>query len=217
MIVSLYDYTRTMLIPWAKAGYQCVAVDIAHDGDYVDEHGIQVVKADVRLLSCPGSGIQGVFAFPPCTHLASSGARWWKDKGEEALLEALSTVDAVFRFITLAKPRWWMIENPVGRLSTYLGKPSFTFHPYEYGGYSTSDVKDAYTKRTCLWTGGCWKNPVKNPVTPWLGSSHLSGTMRAATDLPYSAGLMRIRSVTPSGFANAVFETMSPLTEKVMV
>ena len=39
-------------------------------------------------------------------------------------------VDVVFRLVVLYKPNFWFIENPVGKLSRYLGTPSFSFHPY---------------------------------------------------------------------------------------
>jgi len=146
---------------------------------------------DVRLWQLPRDlpgSVQGILAAPPCTHLARSGARWWKAKGNTALLEAMSVVDACLRIILITKPTWWALENPVGRLWNYLGQPQFTFDPYEFG--------DPWTKRTCLW--GEFTIPKKNPVIPAQGDRTSSiGPQRGRSDK---------RSITPPGFAKSFFE-----------
>jgi site-specific DNA-cytosine methylase len=130
----------------------------------------------------------GVVASPPCTQFAGSGARWWEKKGQQALFDGLAIVDACMRFILLAQPKFWMLENPVGRLVHYLGKPKMYFQPYDYG--------DPWSKKTCLW--GNFNTPEKNPVEPtkkdkiWKISP---GPCRS-----------RQRSITPPGFARAFFE-----------
>jgi hypothetical protein len=121
--------------------------------------------------------------------LASSGARWWKEKGEGALRESLSVADACVRVIFAHRPHWWALENPVGRLRRYLGEPALIFDPCDYG--------DPYTKKTCLW--GDFTEPAKAPVEPTEGSKmHL---------LPPSPERWRLRSQTPAGFARAFFES----------
>jgi hypothetical protein len=136
----------------------------------------------------PPKGVYGVLAAPPCTHLASSGARWWKQKGEMALLEALSVVDACLRIVLATTPVFWVLENPVGRLTHYLGKPMMYFDPCDFG--------DPYTKKTCLW--GRFNEPVKSPVDPVEGSK--------MHRLSPSDDRQELRSVTPPGFARAFFE-----------
>jgi hypothetical protein len=86
------------------------------------------------------------------------------------------------------QPKFWALENPVGRLKDYLGKPAMYFHPYEYG--------DPYTKKTCLW--GNFNMPEKNVVMPVEGSK--------LHRLPPSPDRKKIRSITPPGFARAFFE-----------
>ena len=142
----------------------------------------------VRLFELPEYQVHGVLAAPPCTHFAGSGARWWKDKGEDALLDGLSVVDACLRVIWATRPTWWVLENPVGRLVHYLGLPKMYFDPWEYG--------DPYTKKTCLW--GEFREPRRSPVEPTDGSKmHL---------VPPGPERWRIRSATPPGFAQAFFE-----------
>jgi len=91
-----------------------------------------------------------LFAFPPCTTVAVSGARWFKGKGLGGLIEALQLFDVSLRLAEWTRAPY-MIENPVSTVSTYWRKPDYTFDPFEFAGYA--GPADAYTKRTCLWTG----------------------------------------------------------------
>lgn len=103
----------------------------------------------------------------------------------------------------------WMVENPVGKLSTLWRKPDYYFHPFEYGGYMSGEenafhprmpARDAYTKKTCLWAGNGFVMPEKNPVQhigKFCGWAYLGGR---------SERTKQLRSLTPRGFARAVFE-----------
>lgn len=82
-----------------------------------------------------------VIAFPPCTHLCVSGARWWKDKKVEQD-EALAFVWELWA----RGPEKMAIENPVGKLSTAFAKPSQIVQPWMFG--------HGETKSTCLWLRG---------------------------------------------------------------
>ena len=153
---------------------------------------------DVRLVELSKEKIHGILAAPPCTHFAGSGARWWKGKGDAALLEGLSVVDACIRIIQFTKPDWWVLENPAGRLSRYIGRPVMTFNPCDYG--------DPYTKRTCLW--GKFIEPVKSPVEPEFvyasnGDKYSKIHMKTGGT---SAKTKELRSITPQGFAKAFFK-----------
>ena len=172
IILDLCGGTGAWSRPYFEAGY--------------DVRNITLPSFDVRLYVPPLS-IYGVLAAPPCTHLAASGAQWWAKKGEIALLEALSLVDSCLRIILITQPIFWVLENPVGRLSKYLGKPKVIFNPCDYG--------DPYTKRTCLW--GNFNIPKKTPVEPMEGSKMW---------WKYGGGQNDIRSITPQGFAQAFFE-----------
>ena len=175
-ILSLCDYTGTWSKPYKDAGYDVVQVDLKHGHD-------------VRLFKFPQYNVHGILAAPPCTHFAMSGARWWKQKGEEALLEGLAVIDACLRIITMTRPKWWVLENPKGRLREYLGDPVMRFQPCDYG--------DPWTKETCLW--GSFNTKLRlDQVQPTLGSLVLNmpghGEERRAA-----------RSITPEGFAMAFF------------
>lgn len=78
---------------------------------------------------------------PPCTYLASSGARWWKDRAKEQAA-AINFVEALWA----APIPLIAIENPIGKLSNVLGKPSQIIQPWQFG--------HGETKATCLWLKG---------------------------------------------------------------
>lgn len=131
-VLSLCDFTGTMVKPWIEAGHSATIVDIQHTWGKPGDDGIARVKADVRYYQ-PASGYDIVFAFPPCTHLANSGARWMSDKGLPKLIEGLTLVNRCRELCeSIGAP--YMIENPVGQLSTYWRKPDYMFDPCDYGG-----------------------------------------------------------------------------------
>jgi hypothetical protein len=98
------------------------------------------LQCDVRDWLPPPTGCAWdlLVAFPPCTHLAVSGARWWKDK-HEAQASALDFV----RFLLGVNVRRIALENPVGRISTEVRKPDQIVQPWQFG--------HGETKATCLW------------------------------------------------------------------
>lgn len=174
ILLDLCSGTGAWSEPW-RVTHQVLRYDI--------EAGL-----DVRLLQKPQLPIDCILAAPPCTHFAYSGARWFKAKGDSALLEGLSVVDACLRLVYVSNPRVWCLENPQGRLQNYLGKPQATFDPCDYG--------DPYTKKTWLW--GKFTMPEKHQVEPiWTNFIH---------SMPPGPDRTRRRSITPSGFAMAFYE-----------
>lgn len=81
-----------------------------------------------------------MIAHPPCTFLASSGARWFKDPVRR--VKQYEAVDFVKALMYADIPKI-CIENPVGILSTVICKPSQYIQPWQFG--------DPETKKTCLW------------------------------------------------------------------
>lgn len=196
IVFSFFDRSANMVRPWAEAGYECYCFDIQHF------HGVREVEKNINTVGIDllndeeimrrvfGIGHPAIcFFFPPCTHLANSGARWFKDKGLDKLIEGLSLVSQSIKIAEhFCAP--YFIENPQGQLSTYWRKPDHKFDPCDYG--------DNYTKKTHLWTGNGFIMPEKNRVEPTEGSK-----MHLIAPCPERANL---RSVTPRGFAKAVFE-----------
>lgn len=196
IVLSLCDRTGNMVRPWLLAGYECWIVDIQHPPGKTQDGNLVRVGADVLNWMPPRYDYAMVFAFPPCTHLAVSGSRHFASKGLRVASEALALVDRC-REICEWSGAPWMLENPVGVLSTYWRKPDYTFNPYEYAGYlpPAEQAAESYTKKTCLWVGGGFRMPVISPVGRHDGSI-MHHRVRCADK----------RSVTPRGFAQAVYE-----------
>ena len=213
VVLSLCDKTGNMVRPWADAGFDCFCVDIQHPlGMSPHDHDrIFLISADVLKWSGWGHLPEKpsiVFAFPPCTDLAGSGARWWAGKGLSACIGALQLVDRC-RDIAEGFGCPWMIENPVGRLATCWRKPDHMFDPCDYGGY-LDPAGEAYTKKSCLWTGGGFVMPPKSPVAP-------QGARPGQPNEWYSKvggkseKTKNYRSQTPRGRTRAVFEANAPV------
>ena len=81
-----------------------------------------------------------MLAFPPCTHLASSGARHFAAKRADGRQQ--EGIDFFLRLTRTGIPRW-AIENPVGIMSTHFRKPDQIIQPFHFG--------DSAQKTTCLW------------------------------------------------------------------
>lgn len=187
-----------MVRPWAEAGYNCIAVDVQHDGERVEQVGdgqIRYVEADVREWEPPSGEYRIAFGFPPCTDLAVSGARWFQEKGLRTLADAIDLVGACREtLVELECP--WMLENPVSTLSTHWRKPDWRFDPYEYDGFTDRD--EAYTKETWLWTGGGFRMPRTDGVDADEADDRIH-------KMPPSEERSDRRAETPSGFARAVY------------
>lgn len=132
--------------------------------------------------------VYGILAAPVCTVFSGSGAV--HKRTDTQILEGLSLVDACLRIIHVLKPKFWAMENPVGKLRKWIGEPIMSFNPCDYG--------NPYTKRTLLW--GNFNKPLKNPVIPTEGSklNRLYGGKSERTKM--------MRSITPQGFALAFYK-----------
>ncbi len=195
LVISLFDRTGNMVAPWAAAGFLGLCVDLRHPPGETRDGNVIRIGADVRDWLPPYAPVAMVFAFPPCTDVAVSGARWFQDKGLGALVRALGLFDAAVRLAEWTGAPY-LVENPVSTVATYWRKPDHTFDPCDYGGW-LDPPDDAYTKKTCLWTGNGFVMPPPRRVAPTEGSRMLR----------YRPGPDRadLRSATPRGFAQAVF------------
>lgn len=215
VIWSLFDGSGIMVKPWAEAGHKCYCFNY-EDANHGSYKPIRVEHENITYINCWIDGFfedyaaslgltppDVIFAFPDCTEFAGSGAKW-RHTGTATLNNAKMIIRLANDYNCM-----WMIENPVGKLSTLLRKPDHYFNPFEYGGYLSGDeesfhprmpAQDAYTKKTCLWTGNGFVMPEKKPVThigKFWGWAYLGGK---------SPRTKQLRSLTPRGFAAAVYE-----------
>lgn len=123
-----------------------------------------------------------MIAHPPCTHLAVSGARWFKDKKQEQE-SALKFVYNLF----IAPIERIAIENPISIISTQIRKPDQIIQPYQFG--------HGETKATCLWL----KNLPKLQPTDIV-----KGREGRVWKVPPSKERWKIRSRTYKGIADAM-------------
>jgi hypothetical protein len=156
--------------------------------------GHDAMSCDLLPTDKPGPHYQGdvydvindgwdlMIAHPPCTHLAVSGARWFKDKGTEQE-EAL---DFVRKLINADIDRI-CIENPVSIISSRIRKPDQTIQPWQFG--------HGETKRTCLWLKGLPK---------LIPTDIVDGRDQRIWKLPPSPDRWKIRSATFQGIADAM-------------
>jgi hypothetical protein len=143
-----------------------------------------------------------VLAFPPCTHLCSSGAAWFAAKRADGRQQ--QGIDFFMEFTNLDRVPKVAIENPVGIMSKLWRKPDQIIQPYNFG-------HDA-SKRTCLWLKGlpllqstsyCPPRQVSRNgklYNRWSNQVDNSGADR----LPPSPDRGKKRSKTYSGIAEAM-------------
>ena len=137
-------------------------------------------QGDVRDVM--GQGWDLMIAHPPCTHLAVSGARWFKDKLQEQA-DALAFV----RLLMDAPVERIAIENPISIISSRIRKPDQIIQPWQFG--------HGETKATCLW--------LKNlpPLTP---TNIVNGREARVHRMAPSPTRWKERSKTYAGIAAAM-------------
>jgi site-specific DNA-cytosine methylase len=148
--------------------------------------------------------IHGILAAPPCTDFAVSGAKHWKAKANPMpqLFETINRLEyftelvyQVLRIVDLCQPRFYAIENPVGRIKKLVPEigEAWFFQPYWYG--------DNYSKKTGLY--GKFNKPKPTNIVDPIKHSYGSKTQEYGGK---SEKTKELRSITPLGFAYAFYE-----------
>jgi len=146
-----------------------------------------------------------IIAFPPCTHLAVSGARYFKEKQADGRQQ--KAID-FFMAIASAPCDRIAIENPVGVMSTIWRKPDQIIQPYEYG--------HPESKKTCLWLKGLPKLKPTN-ILPLPESGYWQNqTPSGQNKLGPSPNRAKIRSKSYSGIARAMAEQWSDAKVEIL-
>ena len=169
------EYSGTVRDAFIAAGHEALSCDLLPT-DIPGPH----YQGDVRDVLHDGWDL--MIAHPPCTHLAVSGARWFKDKQAEQA-EALDFV----RLLLDAPVERIALENPISVISSRIRKPDQIIQPWQFG--------HGETKATCLWLKGLPK------LTP---TDIVDGREARVHKLPPSADRWKIRSTTYKGIADAM-------------
>jgi len=158
--------------------------------------GHEAVSCDLLPSETPGPHYEGdvrdiinanwdlMIAHPPCTHLAVSGARWFKDK-QQGQAEALEFV----RLLLAADIPRIALENPVSIISSKVRKPDQIIQPWQFG--------HGETKATCLW--------LKN-LAPLRPTNIVEGREARVHKMAPSPDRWKERSRTYAGIAAAMAE-----------
>ncbi len=174
------EYSGVVTWKFRERGHEAYSCDFLPTET---EGGMYHFRCDVRDLLVPGAW-DLMIAFPPCTHLCISGARWFKEKREEQK----AALDFVFQLMTAPVERI-AIENPLGVISTMIRKPNQIVHPYFFG--------HGEVKSTCLWL----KNlPL---ITP---TNMVDGREARVHRMAPGPNRWKERSRTYEGFAQAMAE-----------
>lgn len=221
VIISLCDLTGLMVEPWARAGYKCLIFDAQHPEGITQDTRPNIYKVGGWLTSTKDiwkyvdkNTVKLVFGFPECTDLAVSGAAHFARKREKDPLFQDKAMSLVYLCRDAGEEAGapWFLENPVSVISSMWRKPNFIFQPFEYGGYLPEDdvhpvyptkfpPRDAYPKKTCIWSGNGFIQPKKLPVDNVWDSTAFNNRCGGR-----SKQTKNIRSATPRGFALAVYE-----------
>lgn len=186
-ILVACEESQAVTVPLRLLGHNAYSCDILPPSGGHPEWHIQ--HDVVPLLSYPWDMI---IAFPPCTHLAISGARYFEQKRADGRQQ--SAIDFFMRFVYSSCPRI-AIENPVGVMSSYYRKPDQIIHPWQFG--------HGETKKTCLWLKGL---PLLIPT------NIVDGRNPRIWKMPPSQNRSFLRSKTYPGIASAMaYQWAGPL------
>jgi hypothetical protein len=129
------EESQAVCIEFRKLGIEAFSCDIQEcSGGHPEWH----YQEDIFKVIDKGWDL--MIAFPPCTHLAISGAAWFEEKRKDGRQQ--EGID-FFMKIANAPIDKIAIENPVGIMSNIYKKPSQVIQPFYFG--------DKAQKTTCLW------------------------------------------------------------------
>jgi len=173
------EESQAVTIEMRKRGVEAYSCDVlpcsgSHPEWHLQEDAVLLLKEEWHM----------VVAFPPCTHLASSGARWFKEKRADGRQQ-----DGIDFFMAFANTRCEKvaIENPIGIMSTVWRKPDQIIHPWQFG--------HGETKATCLWLKG---------LPPLAPTNIVAGRIQRVWRMPDSKYRASRRSKTYLGIAQAM-------------
>ena len=202
IILDLCGGTGAWSKKYKEAGYRVINVTLPNYDilrtEIRPQEKYNIVFIGVLVEPIEAKDVYGILASPVCTmfSLARTRAKTPRDlkSGMELVIASLNIIWECRYDHKLA---FWCLENPMGILRQFLGKPVFTFDPCDFG--------DPYTKKTDLW--GYFNIPKKNQVEPIF---YISGGKRFPPVWGKTGGKSKngkmLRSITPPGFAKAFFE-----------
>ena len=193
-ILVACEFSGVVREAFRKRGHDAWSNDLITADDSQEFHLLGDVRNYLNL------GWDMMLSFPPCTHLAVSGARHFKNK----VVEQREALDFIRLLLNAPIPKI-VLENPVGIISSKIRKPDQIIQPYQFG-------EDA-SKRTCLWLKNLPKLVPTKYVEPRAGpNGNLvwgNQTPSGQNKLGPSPDRWKLRSKTYQGIADAMAEQWS--------
>ena len=184
-ILVACEFSGIVRNAFASKGHDAWSCDLLgtnSPGNHIRQDVLEVIHDDWDMM----------ISHPPCTHLAVSGARWFKDKQQEQK-EAIG----FFMALVNAQIPKICVENPVSIMSTVYRKPDQIIQPWMFG--------HGETKATCLWLKGLPKLvPTEIIENPHMRRNNL--TPSGQNKLGPSENRWKLRSITYTGIANVMAE-----------
>lgn len=149
------EESQTVCKAFRELGWEAYSCDIepesggGHPEWHIQQDVLPLIDGDCSFKTVDGTEhhIEGqwdlLICHPPCTDLAVSGARWFKEKQADGRQQR--SIEFFLKFTT-AKCQHIAIENPIGIMSTYYRKPDQIIQPWQFG--------EPFEKTTCLWLIG---------------------------------------------------------------
>ena len=171
-----------------RGGHEAYSCDLqecsgGHDEWHLQVDALQMLKIKWDLI----------IAHPPCTDLAVSGARWFKEKQADGRQQR--SIEFFMRFINADCPRI-AVENPVCIMSRIYRKPDQIIQPWQFG--------HGEVKTTCLWLKG---------LPPLIPTDIVEGREQKCWKMPPGPDRAKMRSKTYPGIARAMAEQWGKVLE----
>ena len=180
-ILVACEESQAVTIEMRRLGHEAYSCDIEPCSGGHPEWHLQLDALELLKMKW-----DMILAFPPCTHLAVSGARYFEQKRKDGRQQA--AIDFFMRFANADCPKI-AIENPVGIMSSVWRKPDQIIQPWQFG--------HGETKKTCLWLKGI---PLLVPT------NIVDGREQRIWKMPPSEDRAKNRAKTFPGIARAMAE-----------
>lgn len=180
-ILVACEESQAVTIELRRLGHEAYSCDIIPCSGGHPEWHLQVDALELLKMKW-----DMILAFPPCTHLAVSGARYFEQKRKDGRQQA--AIDFFMRFANSDCPKI-AIENPVGIMSTVWKKPDQIIQPWQFG--------HGETKKTCLWLKG---------LPTLVPTNIVDGREQRIWKMPPSEDRAKNRAKTFPGIARAMAE-----------
>ncbi len=198
------EESQRVCIEFRRLGHEAYSCDIepcsgGHEEWHIQQDVLPLLNGNCEFRTVDGvlHRIDGrwdmIIAFPPCTHLAVSGARYFKEKRKDGRQQ--QGIVFFMRFVDVDCERV-AIENPVGIMSTYYRKPDQIIQPWQFG---CGEVK-----KTCLWLKG---------LQNLFPTKIVEGREQRIWKMPPGENRSKERSKTFPGIAKAMAEQWGGKTE----